>query len=81
MSIVDIRSAFDYAAQGRVRCVRALMVYCDENKRQGGAKRDHRLLTLQLSDGTKHEILLKPGETENAAAAELAQRLTADARI
>lgn len=79
MSVADIRSAFDYAAQGRIRCTRALMVYCDADSRQGGAKRDHQLLMLQLSDGTKHEILVKPGQSVNAAAAELAQRLTAHA--
>jgi hypothetical protein len=78
MSISDVVAAFNNAADG-VRCVRALMTYCDEESRQGGGKRDHQLLTLQLSDGSVHEILVKPGEGINIATTRYAQKIAAEA--
>lgn len=73
MSIADVRQAFNNGAAGKIKCTRALLVYCDSNGRQGGAKRDHQLLIFNCADGKQIEKLIAPGEDVNAVALQCGQ--------
>jgi hypothetical protein len=82
MSTVDLRDAFNGISLPKgIRCTGAMLLYCDAQGTSTG-KRDHQQLVFNCvngKDNTSNQFAsdpLPPGTNVNAAAAELAKKVT-----